>query len=112
LEDLTKLKDVGQVIATRTLHVLGSPQERLTVKIGFPRAVSDGNDFFCPIQIVGDGEDRVFAAMGVDSLQALDLALKSVATRVDSLNRSLNGRLRWFEDQEILGFTLINGTSI
>jgi hypothetical protein len=50
----------------------------LRLRLGAPQDTGNEN-FACPIQICGMQDDRVFEIVGVDSLQALQLALKFAA---------------------------------
>jgi hypothetical protein len=71
-----KLNDVGQVIATRVLNLRGSAQ--VTIRLGKPEKFPDSVDYYCPYEIRGVGNQRVRYAGGVDAVQALELALKSI----------------------------------
>lgn len=109
-----KLKDVGQVIATRALYELGTDRIFL-VKIGLSQPFSDdpNRNFYCPIQIEGDCNNHVKAIAGVDAVQAIELAMMILGTLVQCLNQELEGRLRCSSDEDpILGFTLNDGTKI
>jgi hypothetical protein len=92
-----KLKDVGEVIAERTLTLLGEdgPPLAVLVLLGKPQKLPDHSDYFCPYQIKGAGTQRVKYACGVDAFQALELALSTLGVELEVLNKELGGRLRW-----------------
>jgi hypothetical protein len=105
MPDPFKLKDVGQVIATRSLYVLRAPDRKFVVEIGLPQPFPEGGSFYCPIQVIGDSEDRVVPVGGVDAVQALQLAMKVISVRLFAINRQVEGQLRWEGDENgDLGF--------
>lgn len=63
---------LGQVIAERRYQV-GS--EWILVQIGTPHRTTWRSDFYCPVRIVGR-ETKLRRAFGIDSVQALILALE------------------------------------
>ena len=107
-----KLEEIGKVFGTRRLYLVDSPQTVFEVNIYEPRPFADGGGFYCPIQLIGNSENKVFYGGGLDSMQATDLSLKMLASFIDVLNRDLGGKLRWTDEDEKLGFTLIDGTKI
>ena len=89
--------ELGEVIATRELQLsaAGGPDRIVSVRIGKPRPFSDGRDYFCPYQITGVGDEKVSAAAGIDSVQALQLVMTAVGADLFALNRSCYGGLNW-----------------
>jgi hypothetical protein len=81
---------LGIVIARRELAVGRSAKASVTVEIGRPRRNPKGSDWLCPYRLLGVGDDSVRAAYGVDAVQALHLAEKAIAARLDA-----QPRLRW-----------------
>ena len=70
------------VVADRTLEVSnGGILGTATVRLGRPRQSGD-DEWACPVQILGLDDDEVRDVYGVDSLQALVLALQMVRARV------------------------------
>lgn len=88
--------ELGEVIAKRRLNVPGQPDLAIWVILGTPRPFPDASrgDYYCPYQITGIGDEKVRHAAGVDSLQALELALHILPTMLDSLRMAHPG-LRW-----------------
>ncbi len=84
---------MGVVIAKRDL-LLGR-ERRVQVLIGKPEPFPDGIDWYCPYQITGIGSERVWWAGGVDSVQALVLALQNVGAWLVSSPEFKGGELRW-----------------
>ncbi len=95
---MTALTDV---IAERKLeaHDSGSNLLSVTVRVGRPERDPAGG-WICPHQILGLGDEMVYGAAGVDSLQALLLAIKMarihLQTRKDqSLRLDFAGMQDW-----------------
>jgi len=71
---------LGEVIAERRLvaRVRHGRARSVVVKFGRPVHSAVKNDpWWCPVEIIGIGKPRFFAAAGVDSVQALILALRA-----------------------------------
>jgi len=102
-----KLESLGETIATRTLSLLcddGPPSEVLAL-LGKPTQTPGYDDFYCPYQIKGVGTEKVRYSCGIDTFQALQLAIRSLGVELEVLNKDLRGRLRWEGDEKgWLGF--------
>ena len=90
---IMELDDVGTVIATRELHIEGSAKVRIT--IGTPREFPEGDNFFCPFQILGIGNETVRYAGGVDAVQALVLSLQAIGAYLYTSAEFKAGRLTY-----------------
>jgi hypothetical protein len=103
-----KLESVGEVIASRKLTLSqpeGAPSEVL-VLLGKPQQTPGFDDFYCPYQITGAGLNRVWYSCGIDTMQALQLAVGALEVEVEVFNEKLGGRLRWNDDEKgWLGFS-------
>ena len=87
------MENVGEVIATRELSLDG--KRTVTVLIGKPQQLPDGEDWYCPHQKVGIGSGTVKCAIGIDPVQALALALSMVGAELYCSAEYEAGRLRW-----------------
>jgi hypothetical protein len=100
-------KELGQIIARR---IIKTPDGKtLEVRMGIPRPYDGATgDSYCPVQIVGALSDRVIETGGVDSFQAIQLALRIVGTNLALLNaHEYDGKLEWLESGDPdLGFPL------
>jgi hypothetical protein len=102
-----KLDSVGELIASRTLILLedNNAASEVTVMLGKPQQWSDHENYFCPYQIKGAGDEKIRYMAGVDAFQALHLALSTLRVELEVLNKQLTGRLRWeCDDTGALGF--------
>jgi hypothetical protein len=68
------LDNVGVVIAARSFDLVGG--KKVTLTFGKPQPFPENRDYYCPYRISGIGSGEVRYAAGVDSLQALLMALK------------------------------------
>ena len=106
-----KLDNVGEVIAERKLSVVGNSSFTAVVRMGKPQPLPDavGDNYFCPIQIVGIGSERVTYAAGVDAFQAIQLAMKSISLELFKIKRDFGLECRWEgDDHGGLGFPQID----
>ncbi len=98
------LKDVGEVIGLRKIEIVSEDGNReVVVQLGKPQPFPDSSGFFCPIQIVGVGDEKVRYAGGVDEIQSLQLALKMAGVLLETLAPEIRGKLRW-KGNDDLGF--------
>ena len=93
-------QQLGEVMAERRLERAGEGAEPVVVRIGRPVEDLDG-DWVCPFQITGRGDDTVYAAAGIDSVQALVLGLQMIRAQLDDHART--HPLTWLDGSD-LGF--------
>ncbi len=74
-----KPDSIGELIASRTLTIQGdgNATSEVTVRLGKPQQWPDHDDYFCPYQIKGAGNEKIRCISGVDSFQALHLASRT-----------------------------------
>jgi hypothetical protein len=80
---------LGRVIATRRFRLRGQSSTTIELRIGAPRTTDQ--DAYCPVQLVGLGDEKVRPIFGVDTVQALQLAVRYL----EPLLLQYGGRLRW-----------------
>jgi hypothetical protein len=68
-------RSLGPVIASRRFRIRGRSRAFAEVRIGTPRPLED-QDAYCPVQLVGIGDEKVRPISGVDTVQALQLAVR------------------------------------
>ncbi|WP_425163013.1 DUF6968 family protein [Candidatus Binatus sp.] len=82
--------DLGRVIARRILSEEGVAGRKIVVSIGLPRPdPRKGGDWECPFLIEGVGKSEVQKAFGVDSLQALMIAIQGIRVGLEQSGRNL-----------------------
>jgi hypothetical protein len=92
-----KLENIGELVATRTL-MLRRPDggtSEIIVLLGKPQRLPEHDDYYCPYQIKGAGDEKIRFMCGVDSFQALHLALSTLRVELEVLNKGLAGQLKW-----------------
>jgi len=94
--------ELGQVIASRTFS-LGD--EVVELLIGAP--VPEGQDYLCPVQVKGLGNEKIRRIGGIDALQALILGIEYAAIYLSTTSEAKSGQLTFLGASGI-GF----GTSI
>ena len=98
---------VGEIIAKRRLYIIGHDKaaEEIILVLGKPQQFPDSGDYYCPYQITGLGSQKVKYGAGIDAFQAIQLTIEKIAIDLWSLNKELQGRLRWEGDEHgDLGF--------
>ena len=94
---MKKLEDVGNVIAERELELADG--RTVQVVIGQPQLFPEGGSFYCPIRITGIGKEKIMRVGGVDSVQALVLALQAIDAHLFASLGAPDGILNWLGQQ-------------
>lgn len=89
LAPLPRTVPLGRVIATRRFRIRRQTGLTVELRIGTPRAMD--RDAYCPVQLVGIGDEKVRPIFGVDTVQALQLAIRYL----EPLLLQHGDRLRW-----------------
>ncbi|EMO73581.1 DUF6968 family protein [Leptospira santarosai] len=86
---------LGTVIAERKLSLkVGRKKQTVLIRIGKPKISNDPKmDWYCPFQISKIGLDTIKAAHGIDSIQALLLAMKMIEAILVHFQKSNPGKL-------------------
>jgi len=94
------------VIAERTLTLSeGKGNARqVFVRLGKPEESPQHDEYHCPIQIVGLGDDKVHMVFGVDAFQALQLALRCISFELHHYRKESNLVLYCWEQGDDMGF--------
>ena len=98
---MPEVKEVGEVIAVREMefHFNDGRIEKAHLKIGKPFEYGEGFDWCCPYELSTESRKRVFGVFGIDSLQALDLTIKTLRVEVEYWEKSQKGKF-YFLDEE------------
>ena len=96
---------LGTVIATRELDLKDADGDRpVIVRIGMPQPTDDEHDYYCPFEIDGLGDRTVRRAIGIDAVQALQLAIMMIGSILTASDEATDGRLSWLNMQGDFGF--------
>jgi hypothetical protein len=104
----TKHYSLGALIAKRELEFVNDNRlKRILIKIGKPRIDKIATDgYYCPFIILGIGKERVQVAFGVDSVQAIELALEMIGAIMTLYYQRLNPSKITWNGGSWLGFPL------
>jgi hypothetical protein len=85
----TRSPKLGPVIARRILEEEGFPKRKIVVSIGMPRKdpLSKHGDWECPFLLQGVGDSTVQRSGGVDSMQALIVAIQGIRVGLEQSGR-------------------------
>jgi hypothetical protein len=94
-------KEISQPIASRTLS-FGS--QELTVVLGLPQPI-EGHDFQCSYVILVGEDVRGGHAIGVDGVQALQLAMRKIGSDLIHMSRVSGVPVSWMDGEPgVTGF--------
>lgn len=98
------LDRIEGISATRILR--NKDGRNIEILFGTPKRIEGEDDFYCPFQVKGMGDEKVRYAIGVDSFQALILSLKRLSIYVNALPEVVNGEIIWLDESNLdLGLT-------
>ena len=104
-----KIDSIGQMLCGRAFDVRND--RAINVIIGIPQRFPDGpDDYFCPFQIIGMGDEQVRYGAGVDAVQAVWLTLQMIGARLYTSPEAKSGALTWL-GQSDLGFPVPDSIS-
>ncbi|MBA2710348.1 MAG: hypothetical protein H0U57_07145 [Tatlockia sp.] len=102
-----QLMTIGELFVSRVLNLNDINTNSVTIRIGKPQNFPDGQDYYCPFQIIGIGDGKVTWAGGIDEIQALLLALEQIGAFLRNSAEYQQGNLSWIGSKDgNLGFTL------
>jgi hypothetical protein len=92
-------KFIRSTIAERRLTLRnGSPNPKeVRVIVGKPTESDDKQDYYCQVQILGLGDEKIRSIYGLDSMQALQLAVRFISAQLDKHRKYL----RWLNNEDI-----------
>ena len=100
-----QLTSIGELFASRTLQLNDKNLTHVTITIGKPQKFPDGQDYYCPYQIIGLGDEKINRCGGIDEIQALLLTLEQIGVFLSNSEEYKQGNLSWLGSEEgNLGF--------
>lgn len=72
--------------------------EEVLVVIGKPELFEDGDDYYCPYSIKHGNETKLSYAGGMDSVQALQLAMQKIGADLGYIARTSGVDIEWLDD--------------
>jgi len=101
---MMKNMTLGEIIAERHFESIDESgvEREVVVRIGKPVPDdNEGGDWYCPFQITGFGDDKISAAFGVESMQALLLSLQKVAAELNYYQKVQKCKLTWLDQPDL-----------
>ncbi|MFY0527393.1 DUF6968 family protein [Archangium gephyra] len=91
----------GPIMAERRFESAGGSGPRASIRVRAPVKDSRTGNYKCSVEWVHSGEKELFELWGIDSMQALQLAIRAAGDLV----KGAEGDLRWVgSDDGYLGF--------
>lgn len=99
---MLNIKDVGEVIAVREMEFVfeDGRKEKAVLKVGKPFEHSKELDWCCPYELSSESRKKVFGMIGIDSLQALDLTLKTLSVEIERWEKVQKGKFYFLDEEE------------
>ena len=98
-------EEISEPVAVRTILLLGDPPRQISVVIGNPRPSEGSGDYSCPYQVKGLGNGTIRYVVGIDGVQALQLAMRAIGALLYFSPEGKKGLLKWDgDDAGDLGF--------
>ena len=95
------IKEIGIVIASREMEFRyeDGTTESFLLRVGMPYECGDGFDWCCPYEFGTESNRKLFGMCGIDSLQALELTMKTLKVEIEYWERTKKGKF-YFLDEE------------
>lgn len=84
-----KINEIDIVVASREFEIRleDGRTETYLVRVGMPYERDDGFDWCCPYELGTASSRRLRCAFGIDSIQALELAMKIIKVEIEIWER-------------------------
>jgi len=101
---MSKIRDIGEVIAVREMSFVydDGRKERAFLKVGKPFENDGDLDWCCPYELSTESHKKVFGMIGIDSLQAIELTMKTLSAEIKHWENSKKGRFLFLDEEGAL----------
>lgn len=101
---MPEIKEIGAVIASREMEFRyeDGSTEKFWLRVGVPYVYGDDFDWCCPYELGTESNRKLFGMFGIDSLQALELTMKTLKVEIEYWERTRKGKF-YFLDEEGAG---------
>lgn len=98
---MPEIRQLGAVIASREMEFRyeDGRTERLLMRIGIPYEYGHGFDWCCPYELATESDRKLFGMFRIDSLQALELTMKTLNVEIDYWERTKKGKFFFLGEQ-------------
>lgn len=100
---MLEIEEIKTEVACRNLVFVGPNGNREAVKlrVGLPYEM-EVDTWCCPYEFLSESHSKRFGMVGIDSLQALELTMKTLAAEISHWERTRSGTF-YFLDEEGAG---------
>ena len=90
---MSDIKEIKETIASRTLEFVDSEggKETVVLKVGMPFEQEE-ESWCCPYELSSESYVKRFGMVGIDSVQALELTMKTLNVEIEYWERSKKGK--------------------
>ena len=98
---MINIKSLGEVIAVREMEFIShdGKKEKAFLKIGKPFEHSKELDWCCPYELSTESHIKQFGMVGIDSLQALELTMKTLRVEIEHWENTRNGKFYFLGEE-------------
>jgi uncharacterized protein with PIN domain len=98
---MAEVKEIGKIIATRNLIFVreDGSSENVTVNIGAPYEWSAEGDCCCPYQLISNSRNKLHGMVGIDTLQALELTMKTLNCELEYWEKTFKGKFHFLGEE-------------
>ncbi|QEY15711.1 hypothetical protein D0C16_06840 [Cellvibrio sp. KY-GH-1] len=95
-----EVTEIGQIIATRSLVFIreSGSSENVVINIGAPYE-GETEGCCCPYKIISETRNKLHGAFGIDTLQALDLTMKTLNCELEYWERTFKGKFHFLGEE-------------
>jgi len=95
------IKELGTVIASREMEFIFNDgrKEKAYLKVGMPFEYNENLDWCCPYELSTESSKKLFGMIGIDSLQALELTMKTLSVEIEHWERTKNGKFYFLNEE-------------
>ena len=95
------IKELGTVIASREMEFIfdDGRKEKAYLKVGMPFEYNENPDWCCPYELSTESSRKLFGMIGIDALQALELAMKTLRVEIEYWERTKKGKFYFLNEE-------------
>ncbi len=98
---MPKIKTLGNIIAYREMMFISDngKEEKAYLEVGEPFEYNEDKDWCCPYELSTESRSKVFGMIGIDSIQALELTMKTLSVEIQYWEKSQKGKFYFLKEE-------------
>ncbi|MEE9396910.1 MAG: hypothetical protein V3V31_07845 [Methylococcales bacterium] len=98
---MLEIKSLGEIIAIREMEFITNDgkKEKAFIKIGKPYEHSKELDWCCPYELSTESHKKLFGMVGIDSIQALELTMKTISVEIEYWEKTKKGKFHFLDEE-------------